>query len=84
MSSQKWARLIERIHDDEETGEQVSEHIWRCKIDKDDCAFTSFSNGKPMCEKCPVAKEHKANIKRGKRLMHDILEKKNEQKISND
>lgn len=79
MSSQKYGKLVL-------TGVENNEqaYVWHCKIDKEECVFTSFSNNKPMCERCPVAKDYKAKVKRGKMVMQEIVEaKKNENLMPN-
>lgn len=86
MSSQKYAKLekIEKAVETEKKGEYTTEisHEWKCKILKDDCDILSLSNNKPMCDRCPVAKTYKADIKRGKRVFRDILEKKKEKETN--
>lgn len=72
MSSQKYGKLVL-------TEEQA--HVWHCKIDKEDCVFTSFSNNKPMCDRCLVAKDYKAKVKRGKMIMQEIMQAKKNEKL---
>lgn len=70
MSSQKYAKLAPVTKEDGTTAQ-----VWHCKIDKDECVFTSFHNAKPMCDRCPVSKKYKGDVKRGKSLINDILKK---------
>lgn len=76
MSSQKYAYLLYGEMDHEE-GEQKQEgYIWHCKLAKEECNNTSFSNAKPMCDRCMIAKQYKANVKKGKSLVRAMRENK--------
>lgn len=75
MSSQKYGKLkfVEAENKDHEEGEKVeSGYVWHCKLTKEECQVTSFSNGKPMCDRCPFAKDHKAKVKKGKQMFEAL------------
>ncbi len=69
MSSQKYGVLKKRTEVDEEGTERV-EQFWYCKLQGKDCEVLSYSNDKPMCDHCAVAKDFK-NFKKGRGGMFD-------------